>query len=664
MYAAATMYLEHFGLREFPFSLAPDPRYLYLSGQHREALAHLLYGVQSEGGFVQLTGEVGTGKTTVCRCFLEQLPQGTRAAVILNPCLGAEELLAAICDEFAVERPPGPASLKESLDRVNRFLLEVHAAGGRAVLVVDEAQNLGPAVLEQVRLLTNLETSRHKLLQVILMGQPELRETLARPELRQLAQRVTARFHLRPLSREETRAYVRHRLGVAGCHEELFPGRVIPGLVRLSRGVPRLINILCDRALLGAFVQGRHRVDAATLGQAAREVAGEPVAGGQRWRRPTLTAAVLAGALLAAARAQRAALPPAVRAPARAAAPAAEIASTPTPAPAAAVAPLPAAAPAPLSAPTPPRSPAPAPAPEPASVPPAPPATALSAGSGGAVKAIVAEPRSPRSAAAAPAAVLLAAVPETAVPVAAGSVAPRAPAAPPRSPLVTAVAAAPETAVGRAPGPPAPPAGVLHALLEEPGAQDEDEAWRQLYGLWGRTPREGENGCGQALSHGLHCLRGDGGIEGLRGQNRPAILRMRGPSGAPRWLVLERLQGRQATLVAGGARTAVDVDRLAGYGIRDYALLWRPPAGTRGGLAEGDRGPGVAWLARRLAHEAGPGAEAVAAEVYDAALSERVRVFQRARGLEADGTAGPAVLLALDAEPEPGTPTLRADAGR
>jgi general secretion pathway protein A len=269
------MYLEYFGLREFPFSLAPDPRFLYLSAQHREALAHLLYGVRSEGGFVQLTGEVGTGKTTVCRCFLEQLPPGTRAAVILNPALSAEELLAAICDEFQIARPEGPVSVKGSLDLINHFLLGVHAAGERAVLVIDEAQNLDAAVLEQVRLLTNLETSSHKLLQVILMGQPELRATLARPELRQLAQRITARFHLQPLSSEETRAYVRHRLEVAGSGEELFPAPVIGKLRRLSRGVPRLINIMCDRALLGAFVQGQRVVERAALAQAAREVAGE-----------------------------------------------------------------------------------------------------------------------------------------------------------------------------------------------------------------------------------------------------------------------------------------------------------------------------------------------------------------------------------------------------
>jgi general secretion pathway protein A len=269
------MYLEFFGLREFPFSLAPDPRYLYLSVQHQEALAHLLYGVRSEGGFVQLTGEVGTGKTTVGRCFLEQLPPRTKAAVILNPRLTPEELLDSVCGEFEIPDASGDRGRRAVLDRIGAFLIAEHAAGRRAVLLVDEAQNLDAGVLEQLRLLTNLETSRHKLLQIILMGQPELRATLARPELRQLAQRITARFHLGPLSREDTGAYVRHRLQVAGCSEPLFPAAVVPLLRRLSGGVPRMINILCDRALLGAFVQGKRTVDRGTLRQAAREVSGE-----------------------------------------------------------------------------------------------------------------------------------------------------------------------------------------------------------------------------------------------------------------------------------------------------------------------------------------------------------------------------------------------------
>ena len=210
------MYLSHFGLRELPFSITPDPRFLYMSARHREALAHLVYGVGEHGGFVQLTGEVGTGKTSVCRCLLEQLPPHVDLALVLNPRLSPVELLATVCDELRIPYPAGTTSAKELVDRLHRHLLEAHTGGRRTVLIIDEAQNLSPEVLEEVRLLTNLETTREKLLQVILIGQPELAAILEQPKLRQLAQRVTARYHLEPLSRAETRAYVRHRLAVAG----------------------------------------------------------------------------------------------------------------------------------------------------------------------------------------------------------------------------------------------------------------------------------------------------------------------------------------------------------------------------------------------------------------------------------------------------------------
>jgi general secretion pathway protein A len=515
------MYLEYFGLREFPFSLAPDPRFLYLSPQHREALAHLLYGVCSEGGFVQLTGEVGTGKTTVCRCFLEQLPAGTHAAVILNPALSAEELFATICDEFRIARPEGPASVQGSLDLINRFLLRVHAAGERAVLVIDEAQVLGAAVLEQVRLLTNLETSSHKLLQIILMGQPELRATLERPELRQLAQRITARFHLRPLTQEETRAYVKHRLAVAGSGEELFPAAVIGRLRRLSRGIPRLINILCDRALLGTFVQGKRQVERATLAQAAREVAGEVA----KTRVPLAAAAVLAVCLAAA---------------------------------------------------------------------------------------------------------LVFAL--------AGRRQPERP---------TARSGAPPAAT--VPRPQARPrvSGVLRALMEQPEAQQQNEAWGWLYRLWGIRATGGENGCALALVHGLDCLRGEGGLEQLRRLNRPAIVRLYDQDGQPRWLVLESLAGRQVTLAAGGARTVVDIDKLAGYDIREFVLLWRPPVRTRGTLAAGDHGAGVAWLLQRLGTVRGVSQDAAPDPVFDAGVTAAVRAFQLAAGIVGDGVAGPETLILL-----------------
>src|SRR3954468_10522242 len=211
------MYASYFGLKQEPFSIAPDPRLLFMSERHREALAHLLYGVGGGGGFVLLTGEIGTGKTTVCRCFLEQIPPATDVAYIFNPKLTALELLQSVCDEFhiAVPRKEG-ATAKDWLDPLNAYLLKAHADGRNSVLVIDEAQNLSADVLEQLRLLTNLETSERKLLQIVLIGQPELREVLARPELEQLAQRIVARYHLDALSLEETAQYVRHRLEVAG----------------------------------------------------------------------------------------------------------------------------------------------------------------------------------------------------------------------------------------------------------------------------------------------------------------------------------------------------------------------------------------------------------------------------------------------------------------
>lgn len=287
------MYLNYFGLAEAPFSIAPAPRFLYMSQRHQEALAHLLYGLRGDGGFVLLTGEVGTGKTTVCRCLLEQIPETCDVAYIFNPKLTVEELLSTICVEFGIDVPPGNTSVKVFVDRINAHLLDAHAKGRQAVLIIDEAQNLSPDVLEQMRLLTNLETSERKLLRIVLLGQPELARMLARPELRQLAQRIVARYHLGALTRQEVAAYVRHRLEVAGTQKPLIPNRLMGRLHRLSGGVPRVVNVLCDRALLGAYVQGKDRVDRRTLNQAAREVLAGPAAWPDlpRW-------AMAAGALL------------------------------------------------------------------------------------------------------------------------------------------------------------------------------------------------------------------------------------------------------------------------------------------------------------------------------------------------------------------------------
>ncbi len=272
------MYLSYFGLAEAPFSIAPDPRYLYLTRSHQEALAHLLYGVNGDGGFVLLTGEVGAGKTTVCRCLLEQIPDTCDVAYIFNPRLTVEELLSTICVELGITCPPDNASIKVFVDCINAYLLDANAKGRHTVLIIDEAQNLSAEVLEQMRLLTNLETNQRKLLQIILLGQPELAKMLEQPELRQLAQRIVARYHLGALSKAEVGPYVRHRLDVSGTQRQLFPEALMGQLYRLSKGVPRVINVLCDRALLGAYTQGKERVDRATLARAAHEVFGQQAA--------------------------------------------------------------------------------------------------------------------------------------------------------------------------------------------------------------------------------------------------------------------------------------------------------------------------------------------------------------------------------------------------
>jgi general secretion pathway protein A len=293
------MYTSFFGLQEKPFAITPDPRYLYLSERHAEALAHLLYGINEAGGFIQLTGEVGTGKTTVIRSLLEQLPGHADVALILNPRVTPAEFLLTICEELHVHVPEsGRGSTKTLMDLLGRHLLDTHARGRRVVLIVDEAQNLGTDTLEQVRLLTNLETATTKLLQIILIGQPELRALLDQPELRQLAQRITGRYHLDPLSTAESAGYVKHRMRVAGATAEVFTPSALREVHRLSGGIPRVINVFCDRALLGAFTQEEHRVGAALVRQAASEVYGRPVPA--PWIKWTTVAAAAAAVVLLA----------------------------------------------------------------------------------------------------------------------------------------------------------------------------------------------------------------------------------------------------------------------------------------------------------------------------------------------------------------------------
>lgn len=286
------MYPAFFGIAEKPFAITPDPRYLYLGARHAEALAHLVYGINEAGGFIQLTGEVGTGKTTTIRSLLARAPGNAEIALIINPRLSPLDFLQTICEELGVGVSDSAiGNSKVLVDQLNRYLLRAHAAGRRVVLIVDEAQNLSAEVLEQVRLLTNLETESQKLLQIILIGQPELRTLLERNDLRQLAQRVTARYHLEPLSRDDTLAYVRHRLRIAGATSDIFTRAALREVYRLSGGVPRVINVICDRALLAAYSQEQHVVSSALLRRAAGEVFDRQLA--PAWLKPFISLLVL-----------------------------------------------------------------------------------------------------------------------------------------------------------------------------------------------------------------------------------------------------------------------------------------------------------------------------------------------------------------------------------
>jgi general secretion pathway protein A len=298
------MYLRYFGLDEAPFSITPDPAFVFLSPRHRDALAHLLYGIGKggSGGFVQLTGEVGTGKTTLCRVLLEQIPEGTRIALLLNPLVTPLELLAAVSEELEIDISGSIDSTRLLVDGLNRYLLDAHERGERVVVVIDEAQNLSPEALEQVRLLTNLETAKEKLLQIVLLGQPEMRELLQRRNLRQLAQRITARYHLSPLGPKDTHLYIRHRMQIAGAQRNPFRRNAMNALYQRSQGIPRLINIIADRSLVAAFAKERMDVTSAMVHEAANEVQlGERQVKRVRWPWLVGAAAVMAVAVLAIA---------------------------------------------------------------------------------------------------------------------------------------------------------------------------------------------------------------------------------------------------------------------------------------------------------------------------------------------------------------------------
>lgn len=536
------MYAAHFGLREPPFALTPDPAYIYLSPQHREALAHLLYGAEEYGGFVQLTGEVGTGKTTLVRALLEQGLAQVDIALCLNPRLTVEELLATVCDELGVAYPQQSSSLKAWVDALNQHLLGVHAAGRRTVLVIDEAQNLSREVLEQIRLLTNLETTKRKLLRIILVGQPELRTLLARPDLRQLAQRITARYHLPSLNARDTAAYISHRLRVAGATEALFSRWAQRAIYRYSGGVPRLINIICDRALLGAYGQGRKQVDARIVRQAARETLPHSPAGLQRAISP-MRVAILSSLLGLMVIAAAIWLPDSDTVPLAFwnwnGAPLARAERTTVLAVTREVAPTTAARGDPLNRPV---------------------------------------------------------VPEFA------------------------------------------------DLLPKASVE---QANQRLLALWGLSPvlEPGKAFCQQVKAYALRCLSGQGDWEALRRFDHPAVLPLNQP-GITAAVVLRALTAEQATVELAGQTLDVPLARLQPLWTGDYWLLWRPQIEPTA-IGPGSSGAAVRWLRQQLARAAGQPVPKAPAQRFDARLGERVRRFQQARGLLADGVADERTVLLL-----------------
>lgn len=523
------MYNAHFGLNEAPFSIAPDPHYLYQGSRDREALSHFRYGMQVAGGFVQLTGEVGTGKTTLIRALLEDLPDDVDVALVLNPAMTVLEFVATICDELHIRYPKKSHTLKDLVDRLNDFLLKNHARGRQTVLIMDEAQNLEPEVLEQVRLLTNLETTKEKLLQIILVGQPELRDKLARHDLRQLAQRITARYTLRNLSRAETREYIGHRCQVAGTNRALFSRSAANWVYRLAKGNPRITNIICDRALLGAFSANLPFVDVAVVRRAAAEV-GDSVPGRFWWRLP---ATVAGTALTVSLAATLWAYWPA------------EKATEPQPV---------------------------------------------------AVAAVIEEKQAQ--------------------------------------------------------------AESLANWLKNPDiSTDTHSAFDALFTSWKLSPGNiGERtGCELAADAGLNCVFNTGTWNHLLGYNRPAIIELLDKSGQRHHVLVSELSENSVRLVFGGRSAVFDRAEVDRYWYGKYLLAWRPAIASDA-LRLGDEGQDVVWLRQALAAYLKTQLAETVSPVFDTELESRLKQFQLAHGLTADGVAGRFTLVQLNsylAEPEP-----------
>lgn len=544
------MYTRHFGLTEEPFSIAANPRFLYMSASHREALGHLLYGIGSDSGFVLLTGEVGTGKTTVCRCLLQRLPDNTEVAYILNPKVSSLEMLAGICDELGIDSSVEDKTIKSLVDTINRHLLRRHADGRQTVVIIDEAQNLSFDVLEQLRLLTNLETDERKLLRIILIGQPELATMLERPELKQLNQRITARYHLRPLKRSEMGAYVSHRLAVAGRRKVVFPTRVLPKLYAKTQGIPRLINVICDRAMLGAYVNSQTKVNSQILTKAAEEVQGRAWRSG--WIIPggVFASLLLVGMATAAMyfpdRITDLLIPP----------------------------------------------------------------SAVSFVDRAAPKAVVPQSDDLRD----------------------GSVAIKV----------------------------QQPQSILSKRWPEPEVQDEGsllKAQKSLFKQWNLIlPENVTEPCALADIEKLRCFSGSGNLGSLVDIDRPAVLTLIDSAGQEYYATLLAIGDGLARIALGNRVETVSIDALETRWRGEYQLLWRMSPQGFAIIRPGRQGEAVSWLTGQLI---AAGIDSLQEKpVYDAAVVEAVKAFQRDEGLVADGIAGRQTLIRLRSRVDSTVPKL------
>jgi general secretion pathway protein A len=593
------MYAEFYGLREKPFALSPDPRYLFLADSHREALAHLLYGIEHGEGFISITGEVGTGKTTLCRTLLQRIEPGTEVAFIFNPQLSAEELLQAINAELGLATDG--LGRRQLMEQLNRFLLAKKAEGRRVLLLIDEAQNLAPDTLEQVRLLSNLETDTSKLIQIILIGQPELDAILESPNLRQLRQRISVRWRLSPLSATETRDYVRHRLRIsAGAPREIFTELALREVHRRARGIPRLVNLLADRALLAGYAAEAKTIGLGLVTQSDKEIRGSarslatPPRANRllRWL-PSGLRQVAGAALLvalgvgAAAAWQRLAPPAAPEAPA---APVAEGAPPVTPE---RVVPV-------------------------------------------EVEAAPAAPDLTEAEAAMPAPVEVAAAPAVADAAVAslGDVA----AAPPAA--IPALAHPQPQVVQSIP--------LADALAAASPAASTSESLRELLRRWGAPDAAPPF---LTLDEALERLRSAQiAVLSLRGANRAtleifnhaSLLQLRAIDGAARTVLLAGLEGDRATVVGlrGAEELTVPWSEIEASWTGELVVAWRDFVGLPEVIGPGLGTDGVLWLQSTL-QTLGFLSESDRSGVFDAATSNAVREFQRSRHLTVDGTVGP-----------------------